>query len=270
MNRLLILIAGVAMSVTSANAQTTIATGKGQMSAALSGVTLNVFTYKPATCTPQQLVVVFHGLGRDAGPYRDHARALADLLCAIIIAPEFDAQRFPTALYQLGGNTVDFVAPLVEWGRKAAGQPDMPYILTGHSAGGQFLSRVAAYTAPPAMRIIIANPSTWVLPSEQVAQPYGFGGIANAEQSLKTYLALPILVLLGSNDTGSHNLSATKEAMAQGSTRLARGHYAFEMARAVAQKHGWPFGWTLVEVPGVGHEATRMFSAPQTAAALGK
>jgi len=54
--------------------------------------------------------------------------------CAIVVAPEFDTQRFPTALYQQGGSTVELVAPLVEWARKAAAQPGMPYILIGHSA----------------------------------------------------------------------------------------------------------------------------------------
>jgi alpha-beta hydrolase superfamily lysophospholipase len=256
-----VLIAGTASGQT-------IPPGKGELSATLAATTLNVFTYRPANCTPRQLLVVFHGLGRDAGPYRDHARTLADRLCAVAVAPEFDAQRFPTALYQHGGSTVGLVAPLVDWARKAAGQPDMPYILIGHSAGGQFLSRVAAYAAPAASHIVIANPSTWVLPNLSDAAPYGFGGMANGEHALRAYLALPIVVLLGGADTGSHNLSATREAMAQGPNRLARGHNTFEKARSIAQRHGWPFNWTLVEVPGVGHSATNMFKAPMTIAAL--
>ena len=260
---------GAAVSAT-ANAQTIFASGNGQASVALPGTTLNVFTYKPTTCTPRQLLVVFHGLNRDAGPYRDHAHTLADRLCAVVVAPEFDKQRFPTAMYQLGGGTVELVAPLVEWARNAAAQPGMPYILIGHSAGGQFLARVAAYATPPARRIVIANPSTWVLPDASLAKPYGFGGVANAEQAMRAYLALPIVALLGGADTGSNNLTMTREATAQGPNRLTRGHNTFEMAKSVAQKRGWPFGWTLVEIPGVGHDATKMFSAPQTSAELGK
>jgi pimeloyl-ACP methyl ester carboxylesterase len=266
----LIAVMGAAMSLTAADAQTLFASGNGQASVPLPGATLNVFTYKPTACTPRQLLVVFHGLNRDAGPYRDHARTLADRLCAVVVAPEFDKQRFPTAQYQLGGSTVELVAPLVGWARQTAAQPAMPYILIGHSAGGQFLARVAAYTTPPAQRIVIANPSTWVLPDASLAKPYGFGGVPNAEQAMRAYLALPIVALLGGDDTGSNNLTMTKEAMAQGPNRLTRGHNTFEMAKAVAQKRGWPFGWTLVEVLGVGHDSTKMFSAPQTAAELGK
>lgn len=253
----------------SASAQT-FAPGNGQSVAILGDKQANVFTYRTASCDPHRLLVVFHGLNRDAGPYRDHAHALADRLCAIALAPEFDKPRFPTAMYQLGGTTVELIAPLVEWARKAAAQPDMPYILIGHSAGAQFLSRVAAYTTPPAQRIVIANPSTWVLPDTSVAKPYGFGSVANGEQAMRAYLALPIVALLGGADTGSNNLTMTKEAVAQGPNRLTRGHNTFESAKSVAHNHGWPFGWTLVEVPGVGHDATKMFSAPQTAAELGK
>jgi poly(3-hydroxybutyrate) depolymerase len=248
----------------------TIAQGNGESSVMLADKKVNVFTYRPTSCEPHRLLVVFHGLNRDAGPYRDHARTLADRLCAIVVAPEFDTQRFPTAMYQLGGSTVELVAPLVDWARKAAAQPDMPYILIGHSAGGQFLGRVAAYTTPPAQRIVIANPSTWVLPDASLDKPYGFNGVANAEEAMRAYLALPIVALLGGADTGSNNLTMSKEAVAQGPTRLARGHNTFEMAKSIAQKRGWPFGWTLVEIPGVGHDSTKMFSAPQTAAELGK
>ncbi len=266
--RLAILALAGPLIAGTASGQTTVS-GDGELSATVDGTTLNVFTYRPASCAPRQLLVVFHGVGRDAGPYRTHARTLADRLCAIVIAPEFDALRFPNPLYQLGGSTIRLVSPLVEWARAAAAQPDMPYILIGHSAGAQFLGRVAAYGAPAAVRIVIANPSTWVMPDTTLPVPYGFGDAAGGEAALRAYLARPIVVLLGGDDTGSHNLAMTGEAMAQGATRLARGRHAFEMARSVAQKHGWPFGWTLVEVPGVGHEATKMFSAPQTLAALG-
>lgn len=50
---------------------------------------------------------------------------------------------------------------------------------------------------------MIANPSTWVLPSLSEGAPYGFGGLGtNAEErdALRDYLALPITVYLGSED----------------------------------------------------------------------
>jgi len=120
-----------------------------------------------------------------------------------------------------------------------------------------------------ATRIVIANPSTWVLPSVQDAVPYGFKGMPDSEPLLRAYLALPITVLLGGNDTGTNNLSSEPEAVAQGVNRLERGRATFEKARAIAQEHEWPFHWTFAEVPGVGHDSTKMFSSAQATAAFG-
>lgn len=264
-------------------AATTIEAGNGRQSASVGGTTFQLFTYKPTNCSPKLLLMVFHGVERDAGPYRDHARSLANRLCAIVVSPEFDKARFPTELYQHGGvsqggvfvsagsRPVDLVAPLVAWAQAAAGQPGMPFILIGHSAGAQFLSRVAAFTPTNAARIVIANPSTWVMPNTDTAAPYGFGRVGtskNAEDALRGYLGRPVTVLLGLDDTGSQNLASDPSAMAQGPYRLARGRTAFNAARTASQSHGWPLGWSLVEVAGVGHSATKMFSAPETIASL--
>jgi poly(3-hydroxybutyrate) depolymerase len=83
-----------------------IAPGDAQQIASVDGVELPVFTYRPSGCEPRLLLLVFHGVGRDGGPYRDHARPLADRVCAIVVAPQFDRKRFPRDEYQYGGVTV--------------------------------------------------------------------------------------------------------------------------------------------------------------------
>ena len=67
------------------------------------GADLQVFTYKPAGYTDGPLLVVFHGVGRDARAYRDHAIVMAERFHAIVAAPLFDARRFGRDLYQRGG-----------------------------------------------------------------------------------------------------------------------------------------------------------------------
>jgi hypothetical protein len=255
----------------------TIRRGNGKHTADIAGTKLNVFTYRPLG-TPRLLLLVFHGLNRDAGPYRNNARALADRIGAIVISPEFDAGRFSMDLYQRGGvakdgafvppgkRTVDLIAPLVAWAREASGAPDLPHTLLGHSAGGQFLSRATAFAPTDATRFIVANPSTWILPSTTDAVPYGFGRTADAETALRAYLERPVIALLGTADTGTHNLANEPEAVAQGVNRLERGRATFAKAKAAAQALGCGFGWQLVEVPGVGHDARRMFSSPQAMA----
>jgi len=264
--------------------------GNAQQTASIDGVDLPVFAYRPSGCEPRLLLLVFHGVGRDGGPYRDHARPLADRVCAIVVAPQFDQKRFPRNEYQYGGvtaasvgagasatsmagrRTVDLIPDLVAWAREAAGQNRLPYILLGHSAGAQFVDRVAAYAPVPAARFVVANPSTWVLPDTDTQVPFGFGGLGTEEvdeKALRAYLAEPLTVLLGQDDVHQRWLAQGKQARAQGDNRYERGTHAFHEAEDVAKRNGWTFGWKLVEVPGVGHDAAAMFGSPQAVEALG-
>jgi hypothetical protein len=273
----------LALPFAAAQAQSGIEPGNGAQVAAVAGKSLKVETYRPQRCQPRLLLLVFHGIDRDADRYRDRARPVADQLCAVVVAPEFDLRTFPRDLYQYGGivdhgrlmapgtRTVDLVEPLADWARKLLGAPDMPFMLLGHSGGAQFLSRVAAFTDSKAARILVANPSTWVMPSTTTAIPFGFGGLKpaeSAEEALRRYLARPVIAALGQSDTGDAALDQSVEAKLQGANRHQRGRHAFDSAKAVAEQHGWPFGWALIEVDGVGHSSTKMFTAAPVVAAL--
>jgi hypothetical protein len=253
---------------------TIIQAGNGIHPVPLGGTPIDVFTWHP-DARAKLLLLVFHGMHADADNYRDRARPLAERLGAVVVAPKFGPPRFTIPLYQLGGvapdgvfvppgkRTVDLIAPLVAWAQEACGQPALPYALIGHSAGGQFLGRVAAFAPTSGVRHVIANPSTWVLPSMEDAVPYGFGGSPDGERMLRAYLALPITVLLGLEDVGANNLSSEPPALAQGVNRLERGRNTFAKAKAAARTLGVPFHWTLAEVPGVGHDSAGMFASDQ-------
>ena len=273
----------LALPFAAAHAQGTIEPGNGAQVATVAAKSLKVETYRPQRCQPHLLLLVFHGIDRDADRYRDRARPVADRLCAVVVAPEFDLRTFPRDLYQYGGivdrgrlkalgmRTVDLVEPLADWARKRLGDPGMPFMLMGHSGGAQFLDRVAAFTDSKAARILVANPSTWVMPSTATAIPFGFNGLKpadKAEEALRLYLARPVMVALGRSDTGDAALDQSVEAKLQGANRYQRGRNAFDSAKAVAAQHGWPFGWTLIEVDGVGHSSTKMFTAAPVMAAL--
>ena len=272
---LALLALGLAACIASGPAQASdIPPGDGRQTATVAGTDLTVFTYRPRDCRPGLLLLVFHGTGRQAASYRAHAEPLADRVCAIVVAPEFDANRFPrrcTSTAEPPGKcraTERSTVPLLAtWARAAAGAPDLPFVLLGHSAGAQFLGRVAAFVPTGAAGIILANPSTWVLPSATIAAPFGFGP-TGSDEAVRTYLAEPITVLLGTADTGSKELATSPSAMAQGPNRYTRGINTFRMAQDVARSHGWRFGWTLSEVPGVGHSAASMFASPLAAEAV--
>jgi dienelactone hydrolase len=249
--------------------------GSGKVTAYLRGVPITVYTYRPSGCSDPALLFVFHGIGRNPASYERSARSLADQKCMIVFAPLFDKERFPTWRYQRGGImkdgklipreewTVWMVTDLVTWARLEERRFNAPYYLFGHSAGGQFLSRVAAFSLPKdATRIVIANPSTYVLPSTDERAPYGLGGVfssAEAERQLRAYLQLPITVYLGEGDTGDEQLSQSTAATRQGDNRLERGEAAFEMASSIAKTKGWEFRWRMVKVPDVGHSVGACF-----------
>lgn len=257
--------------------------GVAEQTADLQGVSIEVFTYRPAGCALSGVLMVFHGLDRNADAYRDYAIPLGQRFCLLVVAPLFDAARFPTWRYQRGGIvhdgsvqpaeswTVNLVPRLASWIRHQEGRAELPYALIGHSAGGQFLSRVVAFGNDEAKEIVIANPSTWVRPSLEIAAPYGFGGVFGPQQgeaALRRYLAAKVTVLLGQEDVGSRNLATSEEAEEQGSTRFERGQTVFREAADAARRHGCAFNWHLAAVPGVGHNARAMFTSEQAFAAL--
>ena len=251
--------------------------GSGEQTATVDGRVFEVFTFRPTGCEVSGILVVFHGVDRNAAAYRDDAIPVARRYCLLAVAPLFDQARFPGWRYQRDGVvhdnslqparnwTTGLVPGFAAWAGARAGRPDLTYMVIGHSAGAQFLSRVAAYQPGEARRFVIANPSTWVRPRLDVPAPYGFGPPfppGEAEAALRRYLALPVTVLLGADDTGSRNLADTEEAEAQGATRVERGRTVFAEAEQVARTHGWPFNWHLSVLPGVGHNARRMLAAP--------
>jgi hypothetical protein len=255
----------------------------GRQTIDLGGTRLPVFTYRPGGCSDPALLMVFHGAARDAENYRDYARPLADRLCLLVVAPRFDRRVFPAWRYQRGGIVDDggavqnprdwtgkLVLDLADWVRRQEGRT-LPYSLLAHSAGSQFLGRLAAFVPNEAKRIVIANAGTYVVASLAVDAPYGLGKVyagADGEAQLRRYLEQPLTIYLGEGDSRDDDRNNSPQARAQGLSRLERGLNTFNAARTLAQTRGWTFNWRLVELPGVGHNAREMFAAKQASDAL--
>ncbi len=242
------------------------------------------FTYRPLNCADPSVMVVFHGNGRGAQTYRNSARKFADEACFVIYSPYYDRERFPNWSYHRGGLiqggvlrsddewTVSTAQLIVDWIKSREGL-DKPIYMFGHSAGAQFLSRVVAYARPEGVaRFVLANPSTYVVPSVDWEAPYGFGGLPPTlfdGSEIRRYLEAPLTIYLGLEDVGSEDLTSNEFADRQGANRLDRGRRTFQNAYEVAKRRGWMYGWSLVEVPGVGHTARGMLNASELAVALG-
>lgn len=253
---------------------------------AFNGDEIEVFTFRPPGCQKLSIFFVFHGMKRNAEGAGKNAVNFAKDACMMIFAPHFDKQRFPNWRYQRAGSvrkgkvqdrtlwSGPILDELIALARREVQSKDTKVYLFGHSAGAQFLSRISAYTPPSGVsRIVIANPSVHVAPSLSEEAPYGFGGGIfsefEAHAALKAYLALPISIYLGQQDTGKKHLVSNKAAKRQGKNRLERGQTVFHQAQEMARKKGWPFNWILVEVPGIGHSSKHLLQAPELYQALG-
>ena len=248
------------------------------------GEPLTLHTYRPPTYADGPLLVVFHGVKRNAEDYRNYAIHMAEKFRAIVVTPEFDSVRFSSARYQRGGVVRDkkaapreewtyaMIPGIVEFIRGKEGKKDLPYYLIGHSAGGQFLVRMAAFLPGDARRIVAANPGSDLFPTRDQPFGYGFGGLPEELSStsvLRAYLAAPLTLYLGTDDIYPRpSFDDSPDAMAQGRHRLERGRNCFAFAKALAEKNGWPFGWRKVETPGIGHDAAFMFAAPEVEDAI--
>jgi poly(3-hydroxybutyrate) depolymerase len=246
---------------------------------------ITVFSYKPPTYRDGPLLVVCHGVARNAEDYRNFAITLAERYGAIVVAPMFDNQRFPSARYQRGGLvgatgaaqppeawTYAYIPKIVAHVRDLEGRPALPYYLIGHSAGGQFLVRLAAFLPAGAARIVAANPGSLLFPTRDQKFGYGFGGLPpelSSDEVMRRYLAAPLTLYLGTGDvTPEHSFDASPAGMVQGPHRLGRGRACFEFAQNLARERGWEFNWRKVETPGIAHEAALMFAAKEAGDAL--
>ncbi len=259
--------------------------GAGRVSADLPGERLDIFTYRPRCDATPGVLILFDGLKRNASGMRDKAITLSERTGLIVLAPLMDDDRFPKWRYDRAGVfrhralqpqaywTAPLLQSLVDWARESIDASAPKVYMFGHSAGGQLLSRICAYSPLSGVDgFVITNPSSHVLPLLDEPVPYGFKRIfpaGEAAAALRTYLALPITIFLGQRDTGDHNLSKSKGAVRQGGNRLERGRFVYATGEAVAKADGLMFNWRLVEAPAVGHSSRAMLDASQCYAALG-
>ena len=259
--------------------------GRGRVEFSFRGAPLTLFTYRPVNYKDGPLLVVFHGVVRNAENYRDFAIPMADRFGMLLVAPLLDPERFPEEWYQRGG-VVDAdgkARPQDEWMfnivpkvvadvRAREQRPDLPYYLIGHSAGAQFLVRLAAYQPGEARRIVAGNAGSLLFPNREHEFGYGLGGLPpelSDAAMLRRFFAAPLTLFLGQADTTpKKKFDASPAAMKQGPHRLARNRAFFELAQKMAKEHGWAFNWRKVETPGIEHDAAAMFATKEVEDAL--
>lgn len=166
-------------------------------------------------------------------------------------------------------------------------------VVAGHSGGGQVVQRYAILTArEERLRFVIANPSSYAYfspdrpcadgnfaPPDAMRFPgyndwkYGlqarpaYGGALSDAALEQRYIGRDITYVLGQADCDPAHpaLDRSAAAAAQGDNRLARGRAYF---RYLQQRHGAALKHRMLEIPGVGHDPSGIFSAPPVRAQI--
>lgn len=245
----------------------------------LPGITMRAFYHRPEQYrTGSPILIVMHGVKRNADWYRDAWRPLSEQTGVLIVAPEFSRQAFPGGRsYNRGGmrQRDGKPAPADEWSftaverlfdavRRRTGSSKDSYLLFGHSAGAQFVHRMMTFL--PELRVkraVAANAGWYAMPGFAEKFPHGLGDSGIGEEQLRRAFRRNLVVMLGDADIDPNGryLNRSAGAMRQGVNRFSRGLAYFDAAKMEAARLDVPLNWVLQIVPGAGHSTHQVKEA---------
>ncbi|MFD1530696.1 hypothetical protein [Pseudonocardia aurantiaca] len=223
----------------------------------------------PADPSTAQILIVMHGMGRNAEGYRAAWHEYVEPNNVLVLVPEFSEEFYPGEMYSVG-NMVDgdgdlqpeakwsfhVVEALFDFVVREMGSRTRDYALFGHSAGAQFVHRFVEFMPAHRARIAVAANAGWYTTLDNsVPFPYGLDGAPSQQSVPKRALASNLVVMLGADDieTESDSLRRDSQADAQGRNRLDRGMNFYQTSRTVAARESIEFRWRLAVLPGVAH-----------------
>jgi poly(3-hydroxybutyrate) depolymerase len=243
------------------------------------GKPVPVYVYEPAKLRRDAPVLfVLHGMYRNAEDYLEAWIPEADRHRVLLVAPEFSGSRYRSSRVYQAGNVLDArgrpnerrrwvfaeIERIFDRVRETTGNRSRRYLLYGHSAGAQFVHRMAMLMPEARFaKAVAANAGSYTMADFELGYPFGLRGVPVDPKQLRAALGRPLVVLLGERDDDPKDphLPDTAAARRQGAHRLARGRAFFRRAERVARELGADFAWRLETVPGVGHDHRRMARA---------
>lgn len=230
--------------------------------------TLRVFYHIPnnaVASTP--ILMVFHGVSRNAKDYRNAFVNASNAKNFIVIAPEFSDENFPQSdQYNLGNVYVDgdnptsnslnpesqwsfsIVEKLFDFIKSQLKNTSSSYKIFGHSAGAQFAHRFLMFKPNNrANQTVISAAGWYTLPDATVPFPYGLKNSILESSTSDIFFAKNIFVQVGEfdNNPNDANLRHNFYADAQGLQRLERATNYVDFCKQQAKNSTFDFNWTL-------------------------
>jgi pimeloyl-ACP methyl ester carboxylesterase len=222
----------------------------------------------PHETQTNRLLVVVHGLSRDAELQARLFAPLADSRGVAIVAPLFDEARF-SGYQQLaaGGKTPvradDALDMILADAKRTIGIDPGRFALFGYSAGGQFAHRYAMVHPERVDRLAVGAAGWYTFPDPSYDYPQGVAtsppsppGSPSRPLDLAPFWRIPVLVAVGENDTsrgGTLEKSPSIDAQ-QGKTRLERGRAWEQAIERTAKAGGYSTSYQFLTLKRCGHD----------------
>ena len=236
------------------------------------GPPVDVISYIPPNATKStRILMVVPGASRDTQRFHASWLDLAKKETFIVLTVGARKRYFPDEYSYNAGRVVSsegyamhkdqwlfsVIKPLFEDFKKRYGLISEKFYLFGHSAGGGFVHRYLLFEPyAPVVKAVAANPAFVTVPDFEIRYPFGLKNTPIKNSDIKNWLNHNLAIMLGEEDLGPRTkpLSNGARANAQGSNCLERGKFLYSSANQTASKKGSKFNWSLIMVPGVGHD----------------
>ena len=131
------------------------------------------------------------------------------------------------------------------------------FYLFGHSAGGGIVHRFLLFKPhAPVIKAVAANPAFVTVPDLDIQYPFGLKNAPIEKEAMKAWFKKRLAIVLGEEDLGPRTKPLSNGAMAnvQGANCYERGNLLFSSAKQESKKQKVDLMWSLITVPGVGHD----------------
>ncbi len=221
-----------------------------------------------------KFIMTMCGINRDASGIASYWVSFANTNNYVIAAPEFNSTNWSSDAYILGNmftgsDGSGTLNPKARWSFNIVEQmhkelyvncslSDSTYELWGHSAGAQFVHRLAFFLPDNLItRYIAGNAGWYTCPDLTVAFPWGASNtqLNLAQADLVAYTNRKLVIMRGTADTvRDAALNVDPRSDAQGLNRYTRAGYFYNNGKTVNAS----LAWKMVDVVGVGHDDQKM------------
>ncbi len=242
---------------------------------ALSQYSVPVWVVLPSKYSPaSKFITAMCGINRDAASIATYWVPFANTNNYIVAAPEFNSTDWSSDDYILGNmfsgsSGLGTMNPKDKWSFNivqqihrelylSCGISDSTYELWGHSAGGQFVHRLAFFLPDILVSRYIAGNSGWyTCPDLSVSFPWGakHNLLNYTSSNLISFTNRNLVIMRGTGDTTRDgSLNTDPQSDLQGLNRYSRAGYFYNKGVIVNSN----LRWKLVDVPNVAHDDQKM------------